>query len=377
MESKPFTIGDLVRIKDSSLDGEPIFIWELIEQNDQVEFLVNSESGMSREDIARKFPNEKILLPNYAKFRLIKRETLNASYVRSPETGYSLISDLINWAKDSRNHAPDFFINAAYGGMHFFHLLKFSDSEYCKNIEERISNDSYSLIKKIPTIDDPLKRSEQNGYNLSYLHTLDLIPKRFIILKIITKAKGIVRENFPPENDLFSNSIIEKLLLGMFLSYYKNNRDKVKSITINYSQKFPGDFKVFHQFASMLSKFDEEINMYEGINEEQIKIELSAASSGVRLPKRDEGKGIIMKLLEFDLAFWQRLILLDIDKDVPVRKPYKESFSVSYNYMLLLPFFQWLAPHLFPKYEDKQVNAETYNKVVVERMKNFVEGKIF
>jgi hypothetical protein len=44
--------------------------------------------------------------------------------------------------------------------------------------------------------------------------------------------------------------------------------------------------------------------------------------------------------------------------------------------MLLLPFFQWLAPHLFPNYEDKSVKAENYNKVVVERMKNFVEGKI-
>ncbi len=377
MEKKTFSIGDLVSIKDGSSNDEPIFIWEIVEQKEKTEFLINSESGMSKNEIARKFPNQKVLLPDSTKFKLISSDNLNASYGHSAETGYSLVSQAIVFAKDSRNVAPELFINAACVTMHVAYIVKFLDSKNCKSSEERIYGDAYSLIRQPFTTKDVIEAQRQNNKNLNYLRALYLIPRRFVLLKIITKARDLVRESFPPENDLFSNSLIEKLLLGQVLGYYKSNRDKIKSITVNYSQKFPGDFKTVQHFTYMLNNFEDEMNMYESVNKEQNKIELHAALHGMRLPERDEGKGIIMKLLEFDLPFWQRLILMDIDKDLPVRKPYKDSFSESYNYMLLLPFFQWLAPHLFPQYEDKHVKADTYNKVVVERMKNFVEGKIF
>lgn len=356
--------------------AQPIFIWAIIEQPSKTSFIINSETGMSKRAIEAKFPEQKIILPNHAKFKLVNKEDLQASFLSLNEPSYRLVSDWIKLAQDNGNTVPDFYINTAYVGMHLIHSGRFVDSKYCQSTEDRIHADPHTLILKLSSISNEKERDEQNFRNLGYLLTLDLIPKRFVLLKIITKAKDIMHENFPPGNDTFSNSVIEKLMLGMFLSYYKANKDKINSVTINYGQKFHGDFKVFQQFTSMLHKFDEEIGMYQSISDEELKLELNATLSGVKLPTREDGRGIIMKLLEFDLGFWQRLILLDINSDVPVRKPYKDGFSVSHNYMLLLPFFQWLAPHLFPKYEDKSVSAENYNKVVVERMKNFVEGKV-
>ena len=113
MEKKTFSIGDLVSIKDGSSNDEPIFIWEIVEQKEKTEFLINSESGMSKNEIARKFPNQKVLLPDSTKFKLISSDNLNASYGHSAETGYSLVSQAIVFAKDSRNVAPELFINAA------------------------------------------------------------------------------------------------------------------------------------------------------------------------------------------------------------------------------------------------------------------------
>ncbi|MFN8321240.1 MAG: hypothetical protein U0T74_01160 [Chitinophagales bacterium] len=376
MNSKPFAVGDLVSMKDGSINDEPTFIWELIEKNEQLWFLVNSESGMSKKDISLKFPDQKILLPNHAKFKLVNSKTFNVSYAHSSEKDYSLISEWINRAKDSRNLAPDFFINTAYVFMHLVSIGGFKDSQYSKSAEDKIYQDPYSLIVELESILDLSEKQLQYSRNFKYLVTLEFIPKRFVLLKMITKAKDIIRENFPPNNDDLSNSLIEKLLLGMSLSYYKANQDKIKSVTINYGQKFPGDFKVFQQFTTLLSSFENEMKMYENIHEEELKIEFNPALTSLKIPKGENGEGVIMKLLEFDLAFWQRLILLDIDKDVPVRKPYKDGYSESYNYMLLLPYFQWLAPHRFPSYEDKNVNAETYNKAMVERMKSFVKGKI-
>jgi len=356
--------------------SEPVFIWAIKEEAGKYSYLINSETGMSKKTIESKFPEQKIILPNHAKFKLVSKEALEASFVPENEPDYSLISEWIRFAKDKRNLVPEFFVNIAYGSMHIIHTYRFIKSQYCESIEDKICDDPYSLIVNLNSIKNEGKREKQNFQNMAYIMTLDFIPKRFAILKMISKAKDIMHENFPPENDTFSNSIIEKLLLGMFLSYYKANKDKINNVTINYGQKFPGDFRVFQQFTSMLHKFEEEMGMYKIVSEEELKFELNAIMSGVKLPPREDGKGIIMKLLEFDLGFWQRLILLDINEDVPVRKPYKDGFSTSYNYMLLLPFFQWLAPHLFPQYEDKRVNAENYNKVVVERMKSFVEGKV-
>jgi hypothetical protein len=370
-------LGNLLthKSKNDELAG-PIFVWAIIEETGKCSFLINSETGMSKRTIEVKFPEQKIILPNHAKFKLVSKEALEASFVPSTEPDYSLVSDWIRLTKDKGNMVPEFFVNIAYGFMHIVHKGRFINSQYCKSIEDKIYADPYSLIVTLDSIKNEGEREKQNFQNMVYLITLDFIPKRFVILKIISKAKDIMHENFPPENDTFSNSIIEKLLLGMFLSYYKANKDKINKVTINYGQKFPGDFKVFQQFTSMLHKFEEEMGMYQSVSEEELKLELNAKMSGLKLPQREEGRGIIMKLLEFDLGFWQRLILLDINEDVPVRKPYKDGFSISYNYMLLLPFFQWLAPHLFPQYEDKKVNAENYNKVVVERMKSFVEGKV-
>ncbi len=370
-------IGTLLKDKGNNDElVEPIFVWAIIEQPGKTSIIINSETGMSKRAIVAKFPEQKIILPNHAKFKIVNKEDLQASFLSLNEPSYRLVSDWIKLAQDNGNMVPDFSINTAYVGMHLIHSVRFIDSTYCQSTEDSIHADPHTLILKLSSISNEKERDEQNFRNLGYLLTLDLIPKRFVLLKIITKAKDIMYENFPPGNDTFSNSVIEKLLLGMFLSYYKANKDKINSVTINYGQKFLGDFKVFQQFTSMLHKFEEEIGIYQSISEEELKLELNATLSGVKLPAREDGRGIIMKLLEFDLGFWQRLILLDINSDVPVRKPYKDGFSVSHNYMLLLPFFQWLAPHLFPKYEDKSVSAENYNKVVVERMKNFVEGKI-
>ena len=300
--------GTFLRNRDNCDElNEPIFVWEIIQQNEKVTFVVNSESGISKNNIISKFPDQKILLPNHAKFKLMRQEALDASFfIQSSESSYSLVSDWIKLAKDRKNMAPEFFINAAYGGMHLNQIRKFTESQYCKSAEDKIHEDPYSRIVKLSSIKDIDEQQKQNFRNLTHLFTLDFIPKRFAFVKIITIAKDIMHESFPPENGLFSNSIIEKLILGMCLSFYKANRDKIKSVTINYGQKFPGDFKVFQQFTSILYKFEEEINMYENIKAEELKIEFSAALSGAKLPELEEGKGIIMKFLEFDLAFWQR-----------------------------------------------------------------------
>lgn len=354
----------------------PVFVWEVVEDTEKIFCIVNSEKGYTNVDVKQKFPERNLLLPNHSKFKFNTDQELNAGYALHLEDGYHIVSELILSAHQKWNGAPMFFVNAAYGFMQLVYNLKFSNSKYCKSAEDRIKNDPYSLIIKLTSIENESERQGQNLKNLKCLITLDFIPKRFIMLKVITVLKEIVKDNFPSDNEIFSNSLIEKLSLGMFLGYYKEHRDKIKSVTLNYSQNFPGDHKVFAQFTSMLHKFDEEILMYQDVEKAQIEMELQAVLNGVKLPDRKEGKGIIMKLLEFDLGFWQRIILLDINKDVPVAKPYKEGFSESYNYMLLLPFFQWLAPHRFPSFEDKSVNAETFNKLMVERMKSFVDGKI-
>lgn len=369
-------VGTLLKKKDSNELDIPVFVWDVSRLNGKTFYIVNYEKGLSKTHVEAEFSGKQICLPNHAKFKLLTEESIFGLTVSPPEPGYEMISDWIKLSKDRRNLAPDFFINMAYGCMHVIHAAKFTKSKYCESVKGKIHYSPYILVKKLSEIKDEKERGKQSTINFSYLWDLEWIPKRFVLLKIITTLKNIVSVNFPAENALLANSLIEKLLLGMFLSYYKANRDKIKSVTVNYSQKFPGDFKVFQQFSSILNKFEEEINMYEIVHKEELKIELSAALIGAKLPEREDGKGIIMKLLEFDMAFWQKLILLDIDTDLPVRKPYKDGFSISYNYMLLFPFFQWLAPHQFPMYSGKRVNAETFNKVVVERMKNFVGGKI-
>ncbi len=112
------------------------------------------------------------------------------------------------------------------------------------------------------------------------------------------------------------------------------------------------------------------------IDAEEEKFRAQSASSGIKIPEKEEGKGILMKFLEFDMSFWQRLILHDILNDVAVKKPYRDSFSVSHNYRLLLPFFEWLSPENFPNYLDKDVDSADYYKIMVERMKNFINGNI-
>lgn len=354
----------------------PIFIWDVIENKGQVIYIVNSESGISKSNIESKFFGRRLILPDSARFQTIPQQILLSKYDLPVKHNYETVTDLIKKAKNEQILRPALFINMAYGYLWFAYLTGFIETDYCKNATSLIENDKYSTVKSLSSIHDPAERFKQNCHNLHSLLTLNLIPKRFVLLYLISKFKEIVKESFPPKNDGFTNAIFEKLSLGMFLYYYKTHEEKIKSVTINYIQKFPGDFKVHRQFTLMLDKFEEEITLYKTIEAEELKIELNMELSGKKMPEREDGKGIIMKLLEFDLSFWQRLILLDIDKDVPVRKPYKDGHSQSYNYMLLLPFFQWLAPHLFPSYEDKKVDAKTYHKNMVERMKSFIEGKI-
>lgn len=70
-------------IKDGSSNDEPIFIWEIVEQKEKTEFLINSKVGMSKNEILDKFPNQKVLLPDGTKFKLISSDNLNASYGHS------------------------------------------------------------------------------------------------------------------------------------------------------------------------------------------------------------------------------------------------------------------------------------------------------
>lgn len=366
----------LIKRENANELALPVFIWEVVEDKKNPSYIINSEKGHSRDAISEKLPESALLLPGHSNFKIHTKQELDAIYVQHQEEGYDIVSEFIQSSYDKNNITHSLLRNVGYGFLHVAHNFKFLESEYCKSAEEGIENDTYSLIKELPSEEKESERRIRNLLNFKYLLDLDFIPKRFVLLKVVTVLKEIVKENLPSDNEIFSNSLIEKLTLGKLITYYRDNRDLIKSVTINYSKKFPGDNKVFMQFTSMLNKFDEEMLMYKNVEEMQLRMEFQAALSGAKLPTGEDGTGIIMKFLEFDLGFWQRIILLDINNDVPVRKPYKGGFSESHNYLLLLPFFQWLAPHRFPSYEDKTVNAETYNKVIVERMKSFVEGKI-
>jgi hypothetical protein len=353
----------------------PVFIWEIVGKGDDSLFIINASGGKTLEELKTKFPRNKLLLPYHSRFAVLTWHEMIEPYEQGKADPYVFVTDMIKGAHVNSN-TGFFFINCAYVMMHLVQIVKFSDSVYCNNAINRIKNDEYSTIEKLTPIKDKSEYGKQNAHNIAALFTLNFVPKKFAILKIITTLKEIAEINFPSGNDLFSNSLIEQLCLGMILSHYKANRDKIRSVTINYSHKFPGDFKVFQQFTSLIDKFESEIGWYETLNAEEDKFRFMAALSGIEVPEKEKGRGVIMKFLEFDLGFWQRLILLNIVDDVPVKKPFKGGYSISYNYMLLLPFFKWISPQSFPDYNDKNVKAENYQKIMVARMKSFIEGKI-
>lgn len=362
-------IGSLIKVRQLSNDlNPPVFIWDIIEKNGKKLFVINSEKGLSKVELQNKFQNEISILPDGAQFKIEVEKSFLEKYEKIDDKDYEFITDLILSATRPYNQAPQFFTNSAYIALWIGYCFKFTESKYCEEVLERITESPYFLAKQLPEFKDLREY-------VSYV-ALELLLKRFALLKLVSKLKDIVNAISPPDNDQYPNAIFEKLILGMFLSYYQEHKEKINSVTVNYSQKFPGDYKVLYQFTSMLTNFEHEMNMYKAIKAEELKGDLLLVLQGVKVPEKEEGKGILMKLIEFDLPFWQRLILLDIDKHVPVRKLYKGGISEAYNYMLLLPLFRWLAPHHFPHYTDKKVNAETYNKMMVQRMKKFVEGKI-
>ena len=365
-------LGDLLRLKIATeVYPTPVLIWQIINQDGENLYIINASEGKTNSELELDLLNTSLFLPNHAKFKFLNLKALEGLYEVDDQSPYLEISEMIKHAYGNMDS-----INSAYAIIQLGYCLKFKDSTYCNSIIDKIVNDPYSTIKKLIGIEDPFDYQKQTTYNVQSLIKLDFVPKKFAFMKAIMVLKEISAANFRANNDLFSNSIIEALCLGMFLKYYLVNKENIKSITINYSNKFPGEFKVFQQFTSMLDRFQPEINTYDVVKNEEDKIRLMAELTGLNLPEDEYGKGMIMKFLEFDLGFWQRFILFNIIADVPVKKPYKDSYSTSYNYMLLLPFFQWLSPHIFPDYNDKDVKAENYQKIMVERMKSFEEGKI-
>ena len=365
-------MGSLIRLKFSKdLYPTPVFIWQIVDQGGKRLFIVNAPDGKANADLEIELSNGELLLPNHAKFICLEFKQIMELYEIDSCQDYQMVSDMIK-----SSYGNVIAINLSYVIMHLVHIVKFDRSVYCEEIIDKIESDPYTTIKKISSITEQFEYQKQVSFNLKALLDLAFIPKKFALLKFITIMKEITSSNFPAKNNIYDNYIFEELCLGMFLSYYSANREKIASVTINYSQKFPGDYRVFQQFINLIERFQPEMDSYNTVKAEEDKIRLTAAASGFKLPEDENGKGLIMKLLEFDLGFWQRFILLDIVKDIPVKKPYKDSYSISHNYMLLLPFFQWLSPHNFPDYNDKNVKAENYQKIMVERMKSFEEGKI-
>lgn len=354
----------------------PTFIWGHYEYNGEKHYILNSDKGYSKTDIEKIAPQTFLLLPNHSKFKILVSRALREKFAPYINTDYQSVSDQIVLAYKNPYEAGSFLVNMAYAFLHLIYCVKFTDTQYCESAQQAIANDPHSLIKKFSGIKDENERNIQITKNIAYNHDLEFIPKRFGLLKLLTTYKDIARSNFPSRYEHHANALVEPLILGMAASYYFANRDKIKSTTINYSNNFPGEFKVFKDFLMVLDKCEEEAKMYERVNLEQKKIELEATLNGFKIPERKDGKGILIKLLEFDLAYWQPLFLLGIDQDVPVRKPFKDGYSESHNFMLLLPFFKWLAPHQFHTLQKSTFTKDTYSKNMVARMKNFVEGKI-
>ena len=353
-------LGDLLIAKNKPDEyGLPVFIWEVVEDERSKQFVINAAEGLTKQDVQDRFAGRNLHLPNHAKFEIMSYSELYPLY-RIAESGIMFESHnhLSTVIRESRKLDGGYkVLNAVYSMSYLIYIMAQSKSPDFLRMQSQIEEDKY--FSSIP---------------LSGI-ILDGISKDFAILKTISVAKALTSSNFPSEDESFANSLIQQLSLGMIAGYYQDNKDRIKSATINYEKNFKGDYVKFSQFKYLLNKVQEEINWYNTVKEEEDKILREAEAKGFPLPEEIVEKGAIMKLLEFDMAFWQNLFLHDVIERLPVEKPYKEGVSESYKCMLLLPYFVWLAPNLFNS-ESSRVNPDNYKKLIVEKMKNFVDGKI-
>ncbi len=355
--------GDLLIQKDDHDEfGLPIFIWTVIAQSEELLYIINVEKGSSKSKVTNRFNGYHFYLPNHAMFNVLKHSEMVLHY-KVPCEGevkenYNFVTQGIKSAKNLDGGYKA--INAMYSMVYVGYILRLPFSPAFQGINERISKDKYLNRNKYP----------------SASITLGGIADKFLFLKVINAVKELFSENFPTDDSDFQNALIEQLTLGMFAQYYKQNRDHIRSATINYEPSFNGDYRKFIQFKYVLNKLDVEIGFYESIKEEDEKLKYTAIGLNLDLPEEMNQKGIIMKALEFDMSFWQKIILAGLFKDFPVEKPYMNGISESYNYMLLLPYFIWLAPSLFHEKHVDIYSDEGYSKMVIERMKSFIEGKI-
>ncbi len=355
----------------------PIFIWDTLKIDNHSFYIINSEKGLTVEGVRKKFNTYSNFLPVHSKYEIKNEEELKKEYQKvlynNKTNPYLITSDGIKEARSGK--VMDVVLAFAYLSMNLNHIGRALESLVFKSTEERIEKDKYRTIRKLPEDKESDEYLNQNIKNMVAHFKFEFLPKKFIVLKIIKLLKEIMSSNFPASVSEYSNSIIENLLLGMFMSYYKSNEENIKSATINYANNYPGDFKKFSQFKLVLKKFDKEISSYEKLKMTDEELKKEYKNRNITLPTAMNEKGIIMKLLEFDMSFWQKLILQDIEKDVPVAKPFNKGISESYNYMLLLPYFKWLASELFPDLSNKKIKKENYESMMVDRMKNFQKGK--
>lgn len=356
-------LGDLLIHKETHDEfGVPIFIWAVISQGEELLYIINVEKGLSKSKITNKFTEYHFYLPNHAMFNVLKQNEIVLHY-KVPKEGevkehHNYVTQCIRSAKNLDGGYKA--INAMYSMVYISYILRLPFSPAFQTINEKISKDKYLNRTKYP----------------SAFNTLDVIADKFLFLKVITALKELFSENFPTDDSDFQNALIEQLTLGMFAQYYKQNRAHIRSATINYESSFNGDHRKFVQFKYLLNKLDEEIGFYQSIKEEDEKLKQTAITLNLNLPEEMNQKGILMKALEFDMSFWQEIIFTDLFKDFPVEKPYMKGISQSYNFMLLLPYFIWLAPNIFQERSADSYTDEGYSKMIIERMKSFIAGKI-
>jgi len=354
---------------------KPHFVWGII-TNEHTEplYIINSLKGKSAPEIQSQHSDTKLVLPNHCKFVTLRESEIRDHFQEAHDETYVTICKIIPVTNQYENNLTKPLINMAYVMMNVFENGNFIKSKKCKNIIENIENSPYSLVRKTLETETTMERKRQYAYNAHSHLKLEFLPKKFALLKIIADLKPVAQSNFPATDTFSPNLLFQDLFMGMIMLYIKANRDNIRGATINYAKDFQGEFKTFSRFVTITEKYENEMSWYKLVKEFDDQFTSETDKMNVNRPQTEHKMGVIFKFIEFDLAFWQKLILYDIIKDVPVAKPYKDGVSESYNYMLLLPFFQWLAPHIFPSKGARSYEDEDYQRVMITKMKSVING---
>ncbi|MEI7802035.1 MAG: hypothetical protein WCI97_05295 [Bacteroidota bacterium] len=355
----------IIKQKDNDDFAMPKFIWDVYYESvsGKSYFIVNAVRGANIAEVKSKLKDYSGTLPNHAKFELLTEKELRNNYIKMEDDDsniYLEFSTLIRLSRGALNLS--FEINSIYFFIYMKFIFRLKDSPEFIEIEKKIINDPYSLIIKNTNglSEKDTLIIEQRNY--IYEIKLGFIPRMFFMLKIIKTIKDMMSENFPATDTTFSNSLYENLFSGKLFS--------------EGAIKKTGDIGKNKLDSLMFEKFKEAIDAYNNlrISDDKISDDLSEKQS--QLPDGFYQKEIIMEVLKFDMSFWQILFLKEIEKDIPVAKPHKNGISETYNYMLLLPYFKWLSPDLFPEIDFKHYTQENYRHMIFDRMKSFQTGKL-